>query len=72
MTKEEARAWRERWRLVNERDAEHARAATPWMRLRDLEVLFAFARAIKNPIDEPSVLQVRARWARLKEHARGR
>jgi hypothetical protein len=72
LDKAEARAWMDRWRLVNEADIEAARAASPDDRLRDLDMLFASRHLFKWPDDEAEVEEVRRRWLRLKELARGR
>lgn len=72
MTKAEARAWRERWHLVNEFVIEEARAATPEERLRDLDVLFRSRSLFRWPDDEADIAEARQRWIRLKEAASAR
>jgi hypothetical protein len=67
MTKAEAQAWMERWRLVNEVTIEEARAATPEERLRDLDQLGKWGQFLGWPADDPQVEEVRQRWIRLKE-----
>lgn len=69
MTKEEARLFKERWRLVNEITNEEARRAPVSHRVRDLEVLYQFARAIDRPDQDEDEEEVRNRWNRLREKA---
>jgi hypothetical protein len=70
MTKAEARAWMDRWRIVNEAEIEEARAASPDDRLRDLDMLFRSRHLFRWPNDDAEVEEVRRRWLRLKELAR--
>lgn len=73
MTKSEIRAWKDRWKTVNEFTLLEARALTPDQRLRELETLFDFAYTIHGPkSDEEDAIEVRQRWLRLKEKARDR
>ena len=72
MTQEQARAWREGLRRVNELVIQEARAASPDDRLRDLEMLFAFAHTVDSREDDRGLAEVRRRWVRLKEQARAR
>lgn len=68
MTREEARAWMERWKIVNQRTIEEARALTPEERFRKLEMLFASASLFPAPaIEEEDVRRVRDLWQRLRE-----
>ena len=68
MTKEEALAFKERWRVVNEFTNEEARRRPVAERLRDLEILYQFGQQIgwANRDDDQ---EVRARWNRLREKA---
>jgi hypothetical protein len=69
MTRKEARAWMERWKIVNEFTDAEARAKTPEERFRDLEMLFASASLFPRPIDEEQETQrVRDLWMRLHAH----
>ncbi len=69
MTKEEARLFKERWRLVNQVTKEEARRMSASDRLRDLEILYQFGRELGWPNQDDGVDQVRARWNRLREKA---
>src|ERR1051325_3592835 len=52
MTCEEARAWMERWKIVNEFTDAESRATTPEERFRDLETLVASADLFPPAADE--------------------
>ena len=72
MTKKEARAWRERWRLVNEFVIQEARSASAEERLRGLDMLFRSRSMFRWPSEEEAgVPEVRRRWLRLKKLNRG-
>ncbi len=64
-------AWRDRWRLVNEREAEEVVSTPIEVKLEQLLSLMAMARALgwdealKRQADEEAV---RERWLRLKKH----
>ena len=68
MTKEEARQFKERWRLVNEFTIEEARRTPASVKLQQLELMYEAGRtlgwteALKEGEDE-----VRERWRRLKD-----
>ncbi len=68
MTKDEARQFTERWRLVNEFVAEEVRHTPPDVKLRQLSVLYAAGRTLgwteKLKTGEE---EVRERWRELKE-----
>ena len=69
MTREEARAWMERWKIVNEFTDAEARAKTPEERFEDLEMLFASSDLFPPAADEEEELQrVRELWMRLHKH----
>lgn len=69
MTREEARAWMERWKLVDERTDAEARAKTAEERFRELESLFASSSLFPPPADEEDETQrVRDIWMRLHNH----
>jgi hypothetical protein len=60
MTPEEARAWMERWKIVNEFTDVEARAKTPEERFQDLETLVASADLFPPAVeDEEELLRVR-------------
>ncbi len=70
-SKEELQAWRDRWRLVNEREAEEIVSTPIEVKLEQLLSLMAMSRALGW--DEALRQQaqeevVRERWLRLKKH----
>jgi hypothetical protein len=65
-TKEELIAYRERWKAVEAIEIAELRAKTPQQRLRELEDLIGWARALGLPPHEEAVDKVRARWVRLR------
>jgi len=68
MTKEEARNFRDRWRMVNEVISREIRNATPELRLQRLRTVFASAHrfsAKHRSVDEDD--GVRVRWNLLKD-----
>jgi hypothetical protein len=68
ITAEEARAWRERWRLVNEAEIEELRATPVEQKFRQLAVLMASADLFpRTPVDEAEDEAVREVWMRLRE-----
>jgi len=72
MTKAEARAWKRRWRMVNELSIREARAATRKERLRDLDMLFRSRGMFRWPTDEEAgIPEARRRWLLLKLINRG-
>jgi hypothetical protein len=68
LTKEEARQFQERWRLVNARTIQEVRDTPPEEKLRQTAMLFEGAHLLdwagRVPDDEG---EVRARWILLKE-----
>ncbi len=65
-TKEEARAFADRWRLVNEAEIAELRATSIEQKFAQLAALMASARALDwTTTDEAEVAAVRARWVRL-------
>ena len=70
MTKDEARLFKQRWRLVNDRVIEELRQMPVAVKLQQLAIMFtaghALGRADKQKSGEE---EVRARWVRLKERA---
>jgi hypothetical protein len=69
MTKEEARAFKEGWRLVNEITNEEARRKSVPEKLRDLEQLYQFAKDLGSHKQQGEQEKVWARWNRLREIA---
>lgn len=70
MTKEEARLFKQRWRLVNDRIIEEVRQTPVSVKLQQLAIMFAAGQALgwtdKQKLGEE---EVRARWVHLKENA---
>ena len=67
ISKEEARAFVERWRLVNERQRRELLAMTPEEKFRQLATLMASAHRFGlREEDDPETLEVRRRWSRLR------
>lgn len=69
LDKEQAQFYRERWKAVEEIEARERAALTPEERLRQLSILFHFARAIQP--SRPPDYSVVERWRRLREHLHG-
>ena len=74
LTKTEARAFRERWRLVNAREVEEMRTTSIEVKWQQFNTLLAWAQQFNWPAErEKEVKEVRDRWARLrKAHLEGR
>jgi hypothetical protein len=71
MTRDEARAWMERWKVVNQFTDAEARAKTPEEKFDDLELLAASADLFPPARDDEAEKQrVRELWMRLHEHYR--
>ena len=72
LTKAEALAFRERWRLVNEREVEELRATPPEVKLQQFNTLLAWARQFgwTEALREGEA-EVRERWVRLRKAYRG-
>jgi len=71
MTKEEARAWKEGWRLVNEFEREELRTTPMAVKVRQFLAVMRLGRAmgwLDQPADDDR--EVDERWARLQAHAR--
>jgi hypothetical protein len=69
MTKEEARQFKARWKLVNDFTAEEARRAPLEVKLRQVALLYEVARALGWPGgSEEEVEEERRRWIRLKSY----
>jgi hypothetical protein len=70
MTKDEARLFKQRWQLVNDRVIEEVRETPITVKLQQLAIMFAAGQALgwadKQKRGEE---EVRARRARLKERA---
>ena len=68
MTKDQARLFKEGWRLVNETTNEEARRKPISERLRELEILYQFGEELGWPNRDEGD-EVRARWNRLRERS---
>lgn len=68
MTRAEARAYRDRWQRVNEREIEELRATPIAVKWRQINTLMAWARAFgwEEKLREGEA-EVRERWARLRK-----
>ena len=68
LTPEQARAYAQRWELVNDREGEELRAMTHEQKLRQLAALMASAKALgwDEALDAEDA-EVRERWQRLRE-----
>jgi hypothetical protein len=68
ITKAQARAFRERWRLVNAREAEEVRSTSMEVKWQQFNTLLALGRRLgwTDPNDE-GVAEVRERWSRLRK-----
>jgi hypothetical protein len=68
LTREEARAFKARWEMVNRVTAAEAAGASAEDKLRQLAVLYEAAAALsRGGPSERGEAGVRARWLRLKE-----
>ncbi|MGQ9466219.1 MAG: hypothetical protein ACUVXE_00255 [Anaerolineae bacterium] len=66
---------RARWRAVAEREAEERRRTPVDVRWRQLHLLIAFAQELGlewRRKDEDELVEVRRRWAKIKERFEGR
>lgn len=68
MTKEEAAAFKERWRLVNERELEELKATSTEEKFKQLVALMASVDAVglDDALKEEEQA-VRVRWMKLRE-----
>lgn len=68
MTKEEAKQFKERWRLVNRVTNEEARRMPVALKLQQLALLYEAAQTLGRGRQlRADETEVRARWRRLKE-----
>jgi hypothetical protein len=72
LTKVEARAFRERWQLVNAREEEELRSTSLEERLQQFNTLLGWAHELgwAAALGEGET-EVRKRWARLRKAHRG-
>ena len=72
LTKAEARAFRERWRRVNAREAEELRSTPLEVKLQQFNTLLGWAHQFgwAEALSEGEA-EVRERWARLRKAYRG-
>ena len=66
MTKEQAQRWMERWKVVEERQAQELREATYEERFRSLAVLMDSASHFDFRLLDEEDAAARERWARLQ------
>ena len=72
ITKAEARAFRDRWRRVNEREAEELRSTSLETRWRQFNTLLNWARQFGwDAALAEGESEVRRRWAKLRRANRG-
>jgi hypothetical protein len=72
ISKAEARAFRERWKLVNDREVAELRSTPLDVKLQQFNVLLAWAHELGwTAVLSEGELEVRARWARLRKAHRG-
>jgi hypothetical protein len=67
MTREEARAWMERWKIVNEFTDAERRALTPEERFEDLVTLFESADLFEWPDTTDEDQRIGELWMRLRK-----
>jgi hypothetical protein len=68
LTKAQARAFRERWRRVNEREIVELRSTPMEVRLQQFNTLLAWAHQFGwTAVLGEGVAEVRERWARLRK-----
>jgi hypothetical protein len=68
MTKEEARAWKARWDVINEIEREELRRRSPAVILRQLDTLMRWAKDLGwNEKLAAGEEEVRQRWIRLRK-----
>jgi hypothetical protein len=73
LSKEDALAFRERWRLVNAREIEEMRSASMELKLQQFNTLLAWARELGwNEELRKGEAEVRERWMRLRKAYRGK
>ena len=72
MTKEQARAFKDRWKLVNEYEKEELRRTPPDLRLQQFNTLLTWTHEFgwTEALAEGEA-EVRERWVRLKKAYRG-
>ena len=67
MTREEARAFKARWKFVNSYIAEEVRNTSPDVKLQQLRTVFNSAHLFQPAETNKEVDEVRARWILLKK-----
>jgi hypothetical protein len=72
LTKGEARAFRDRWHLVNAREVEELRSTSLEVKWQQFNTLLYWVHQLgwAEALDEET-LEVRQRWARLRKEYRG-
>ncbi len=67
MTTEEAREFKERWRLANDFIAEEVRNTPAEIKLQQLSAVFNSSRLFRRIDDPTEDDKVRARWCKIKD-----
>ncbi len=67
MTKEEARQFKERWKLVNQATIEEVRQMPVSVKLHQLALMYEAGQLLGWPDTSQSDEEVRERWRRLRE-----
>jgi hypothetical protein len=69
MRSDDAKAWSERWKIVAREEIAELRAASPEVKLRQLEALFASAELFRWPDDDAEDARVRGLWSALRRRS---
>lgn len=68
LTKSQARAYRKRWKVVNDHEARELRTMSMDVKWRQLNTLMRWAQAFGwTEVLSEGIDEVRARWAKLKK-----
>ena len=72
MTRDDGKAFAERWKLINDAEIEELRRTPIEVKFQQLAALMASARTLGwQTTDEAEVNRVRERWCRLRRMLRG-
>jgi hypothetical protein len=69
MQSDDARAWSERWKIVAREEISELRAASPGLKLRQTEALFASAGLFRWPDDDAEDARIRELWSALRRRS---
>ncbi|MBI1831418.1 MAG: hypothetical protein HYR84_08210 [Planctomycetes bacterium] len=67
LTKAQARAFKKRWKLVNEREKEELRTTSIEVKWRQFNTLLRWAQAFDWSFELAEAAAVRERWMRLRK-----